>query len=127
MANVSIAKSVTLAGGTESPGAALSPQALNWLYGELRESGFEVVGVNFDFSEEAALRAIEEHSLPWQEVKIVPDPSVMDLWTDASDLRALPRAYLIDRAGVLRWESVGVDVEELERQVHALVAPAGSF
>jgi len=99
---------------------------LKVVYEELRESGLEIVGVNFDFSEQAARRAIEEHGLPWQEIAIVPDPSVMDLWMDASDLRALPRAYVVDRDGILRWDSVGVDIDELERQLRALVAPITS-
>jgi thiol-disulfide isomerase/thioredoxin len=91
------------------------------VYREHHGAGLEVVGMNFDFDRSAAKKAIAEHSLAWNNVLLGASPELLDLWYDASGVGGIPRLFLLDRQGVLRWDSLGASREQLSAQVEPLL------
>jgi thiol-disulfide isomerase/thioredoxin len=98
------------------PCMAKMPQ-LKKHYAEWRPRGFEIIGVNFDNSTEAATKAIESNELPWPQVLVPTDADKRNLWNQASGITSLPKLLLVHRDGVLRIVSspgaLDEQVEEL--------------
>jgi thiol-disulfide isomerase/thioredoxin len=92
---------------------------LKELHQELRDRGFEVIGVNFDVDVGKAKEAVDSLGIDWPQVYVAPDRETRDLWHEASTIRSLPRLFLIDREGHLRWDSNKVG--DVERVVTELI------
>ena len=99
-----------------SPCMAKMPQ-LKALYERRHGAGFEVIGVNFDHSRARAEELVKTLDLPWAEVYVPDDERTRGLWADGPGITTLPRLFLIDRAGILRWAG---GPEELEERISAL-------
>lgn len=93
-------------------------KALQDKYGDV---GFDVVGINFDFSREHAEKSLGKEGLDWPQVFVGARPEVLDLWRDAANVAGIPRLFLVDREGILRWDGTN-EVNELEAEVARLVA-----
>lgn len=78
------------------------------LWRELAPQGFSVIGVNLDTERAAALRALHRSAVSFP---VVFDPE--GRWPATFDLPAMPSAYLIDRAGVVRHVQEGFRRDEL--------------
>jgi thiol-disulfide isomerase/thioredoxin len=78
---------------------------LKELHQQLRDRGFEVVGVNFDRDMGKAKEAVDSLGIEWPQVHVASDAEIRDLWHGASTIRSLPRLLLIDRKGRLHWDS----------------------
>jgi thiol-disulfide isomerase/thioredoxin len=100
-----------------SPCMAKMPR-LKMLYERRHADGFEVIGVNFDQSRARAEELIRTVGLPWAEVYVPEDKRTRELWADGPGINDLPRLFLVDRQGILRW-TVGPD--ELEERVIELL------
>jgi RNA polymerase sigma factor (sigma-70 family) len=99
-----------------APCMAKMPQ-LKALYERRHGAGFEVIGVNFDHDRARAEELIKTVGLPWSEVFVPEDERTRELWADGPGITTLPRLFLIDRAGILRWAG---GPEELEARVNSL-------
>jgi cytochrome c biogenesis protein CcmG/thiol:disulfide interchange protein DsbE len=94
--------------------------ALNRLHEELQAKGVEVLAINVDEKrrEADAFLAQTPHTL-----RVLLDPRMAA--ADAFRVRAIPTAFLIDRAGVIRYTHEGYPVETVEtfrREVATLLA-----
>ena len=100
-----------------SPCMAKKPQ-LKAIYERRHGDGFEVIGVNFDHDRARAEELVKTVvALPWSEVYVPNDERTRELWADGPGITALPRLFLIDRAGILRWAG---GPAELEARINAL-------
>jgi thiol-disulfide isomerase/thioredoxin len=88
------------------------------IYQKLNSRGFEVIGVNHDWTIEAARRAIAKQELPWPNVLAPTQKEERELWATACDTAALPRLLLIDQDGVLQSD---YPFRELEREIEKLL------
>lgn len=80
-----------------------------------RGAGFEIVGVNFDDSLDAARKVIDENKLAWPQVYVPNDASVRDLWV-AAGFENLPRLIVLDRDGTVRAQCTPENVfTEMEK------------
>ena len=61
---------------------------------------------------------IKTVELPWSEVFVPDDERTRGLWADGPGITTLPRLFLIDRAGILRWAG---GPGELEARVNSLL------
>jgi thiol-disulfide isomerase/thioredoxin len=94
--------------------------ALNALHEELQAKGVEVVAINVDEKRRNAdaFLAATPHTL-----RVMLDPKMAA--ADAFRVRQIPTAFVIDRAGAIRYTHEGYTVEALETlrtEVAALVA-----
>ena len=89
------------------------PSAVNF-----GERGFEVVGLNHDWTLEEAKRTIAQQELPWPNVLAPTDKDQRELWLIASGTGALPRLLLIDRDGILRADILP---QELDKEIEKLI------
>lgn len=92
------------------------------LWRELAPRGFSVVGVNVDSERGAALRALARSPVSFP---VVYDPQ--GRWPERFELPAMPSAYLIDRAGVVRHVHEGFrpgDVPALRQRILDLLQEA---
>ena len=74
-------------------------------YQKLNSRGFEIIGLNHDYSLKDARRAIADQKLPWANVLAPSDEDHRKLWSEATGTGSLPRLLLIDRDGILRAET----------------------
>jgi thiol-disulfide isomerase/thioredoxin len=88
------------------------------IYQKLNSRGFEVIGLNHDWTIEAARRAIAKQELPWPNVLAPTQKEERELWATACDTAALPRLLLIDQDGVLQNDCPFL---ELEREIEKLL------
>ena len=95
--------------------------ALVDLYARLHPRGVDLVGVNFDMSAEEGQRAVTDGQMPWPQVFVGALPETVDHWYDATTLAGLPRVFVVDRSGVLRWDSTSTDVDRLEEAISSLL------
>ncbi len=100
-----------------SPCMAKMPQ-LKEHYKRRHGDGFEVIGVNFDHTRARAEELVKTVDLPWAEVYVPEDDRTRELWADGPGITSLPRLFLIDRAGILRWAG---GPGELEEQINSLL------
>jgi uncharacterized protein (TIGR03067 family) len=99
-----------------SPCMAKMPR-LKALYDRRHGDGFEVIGVNFDQDRSRADELVKAAGLPWAEVFVADDARTRELWADGPGIAGLPRLFLIDRAGVLRWDGGPGELEERVRRL----------
>jgi thiol-disulfide isomerase/thioredoxin len=94
-----------------SPCMAKMPR-LKALYERRHADGFEVIGLNFDTDRARAETLVKTLGLPWSEVYVPADDRTRDLWADGAGISGLPRLFLIDRQGILRWDGGPHELEE---------------
>jgi thiol-disulfide isomerase/thioredoxin len=99
-----------------SPCMAKMPQ-LKAIYDRRHGDGLEVIGVNFDHDRARAEELVKTIGLPWSEVYVPDDERTRELWADGPGITVLPRLFLIDRAGTLRWTG---GPGELEARINSL-------
>ena len=56
--------------------------------------------------------------MPWAEVYVPDDERTRELWADGPGITRLPRLFLIDREGILRWAG---GPGELEERINSLL------
>ncbi len=87
-------------------------------YRKLNNRGFEVVGLNHDWTLEEAKRTIAQQALPWANVLAPTNKDQRELWLVASGTGALPRLLLIDRDGILRGD---ISPHDLDAEIEKLI------
>jgi RNA polymerase sigma factor (sigma-70 family) len=92
--------------------------ALKDLYSRRRGDGLEIIGIGFDEKPEAASKAVRSLGLAWPQVLVPADEDVRALWKEAAQVDGLPRLFLVDRQGILRWAG---DVGDLTASVVRLL------
>lgn len=84
--------------------------ALNELYEDLQDQGFEVLAVNLDESAADMERFLERYPVDY---RIVPDPKGVN--PERYGIPGLPSAYIVDRQGVVQGLHVGFKKNDKER------------
>ncbi len=92
---------------------------LKQIYSELHSKGFEVIGINHDFTIEKAQEALLKADLPWHEVIAPIGLEKRNYWKKALGISSLPRLLIIDRKGILRSD---VNTLELEKEIRRIVS-----
>jgi thiol-disulfide isomerase/thioredoxin len=88
------------------------------VYRKLNGRGFEVIGLNHDWTVEAAQRTIAKQELPWPNVLAPTQKDQRELWLTANDTGSLPRLLLMDQNGILRADCTLGDLEvEIDKLV----------
>ena len=87
-------------------------------YQKLRDQGFEVIGLNHDYSIEVAKRVSSQKQLPWPLVLAPTSQQARKWWNLAAGISTLPRLWLIDRKGIMRAD---VSLAELDAEIQRLV------
>ena len=77
---------------------------LKKMYAKWHAQGLEIVCLSFDGDVGAARAAFELHEIPWPMVIVPDDKDVRHLWREAVRVPPIPRVFLIDRQGVLRFD-----------------------
>jgi hypothetical protein len=77
---------------------------LKELYEQRHGEGFEVISVNFDENQDQARKTLKTLGFPWPQVFVPTDEATRKLWMTAAGIESLPRLFLIDRKGVLRFD-----------------------
>jgi peroxiredoxin len=90
------------------------------LYQTLTARGFQVVGINHDWTADAAKRAIAKQELPWPNVLAPEQKEQRELWLTATDTAGLPRLLLMDSDGILRADC---SIRDLEAEIAKLIKP----
>jgi len=91
-------------------------------YAKYHERGLDIVGINLDVEPEAAERAIRQHAPDWPHVLVGAEDETVQAWREVTTIRSIPRFFLVDRRGVLRWDSTNVSGDELTRAVEECLA-----
>jgi peroxiredoxin len=87
-------------------------------FARLHGRGFEVIGINHDYSLEVAKATIAKQELPWPNVLAPVEKSQRELWEQATGAFSIPRLLLLDREGILRANTSPSDLEaELEKLI----------
>ena len=81
------------------------------LYKSYNDSGFNIIGVSLDRTQEQWEQAIEDDNLPWTQI------SNLNFWNDPIarrySIRAIPQSYLINNEGLVIGKNLkGNDLEE---------------
>ena len=81
------------------------------LYKSYKDSGFNIIGVSLDRTQEQWEQAIEDDNLPWTQI------SNLNFWNDPIarrySIRAIPQSYLINNEGLVIGKNLkGNDLEE---------------
>ncbi len=100
-----------------SPCMAKMP-GLKAMYERRHVDGFEIIGVNFDPTRARAEELVKTVSMPWALVYVPEDDHTRELWAKGPGITDLPRLFLIDRQGILRWAG---GTGELEGHVNLLL------
>ncbi len=100
-----------------SPCMAKMPR-LKALYALRHADGLEVIGLNFDKDRARAEALVKSLDVSWSDVYVPADDRTRDLWADGAGISGLPRLFLIDRQGILRWDG---GPHELEKRVTELL------
>jgi RNA polymerase sigma factor (sigma-70 family) len=103
-----------------SPCMAKMP-GLKQLYERRHGDGLEIVGINFDNDRARAEELVRTHGLPWTEVWVPDDDRTRRLWVDGPGIAGLPRLFLIDREGILRWDGGFPGGGDLEDKINSLL------
>jgi len=90
---------------------------LKSLYEKWHPDGFEVIGVNFDYSSETMQKTVDIKKLPWPQVLVPTDSEKRELWEQASGITSIPRLFLLDRQGNLHADQALDDLEKLVEQL----------
>lgn len=99
--------------------------ALKKTYEELHPRGLEIVGVNFDTSDETVNTFTKEKEMPWVQLREASqnERDMQHPLGKRFGVEGIPTLFLIDRQGVLRH----VDARQnLEEKIKALLAEGGS-
>ena len=93
---------------------------LRQTYEKLHDRGFEIVGLNHDYTLEQARRVIADQKLSWPNVVAPIDNEQRHAWFEATGTGSLPRLLLLDRKGILRAEvsphNLDAEIEKLMNQ-----------
>ena len=81
------------------------------LYKSYKESGFNIIGVSLDRTQEQWEQAVEDDNLPWTQI------SNLNFWNDPIarrySIRAIPQSYLLNNEGIVIGKNLkGNDLEE---------------
>ena len=81
------------------------------LYKSYKDSGFNIIGVSLDRTQEQWEQAVEDDNLPWTQI------SNLNFWNDPIarrySIRAIPQSYLINNEGLVIGKNLkGNDLEE---------------
>ena len=81
------------------------------LYKSYNDSGFNIIGVSLDRTQEQWEQAVEDDNLPWTQI------SNLNFWNDPIarrySIRAIPQSYLINNEGLVIGKNLkGNDLEE---------------
>ncbi|MCI0744282.1 MAG: TlpA family protein disulfide reductase [Verrucomicrobia subdivision 3 bacterium] len=87
-------------------------------YRKSNSRGFEIVGLNHDWTLEVATRTIAQQNLPWPNVLAPTEKEQRELWLTATGTGSLPRLLLLDRDGVVRAD---VSPHDLDAEIEKLV------
>lgn len=91
---------------------------LKELYQRHKQNGFEIIGINFDFSIETAKKFIQRDNLSWPNVFVPAEKELRELWYWSSGVTALPRLFIIDRKGILRAD---IQLHDLEKEIEKYI------
>jgi thiol-disulfide isomerase/thioredoxin len=91
-------------------------------YAKYHPRGLEIVGINLDMDPESATQAIAEHAPDWPHVRVGTEDDAVKAWQEVTTIRSIPRFFLVDRQGILRWDSTNVAAEELTRAIEECLA-----
>jgi RNA polymerase sigma factor (sigma-70 family) len=87
-----------------SPCLQLQPE-IKELYEKYHAKGLEVIGFSLDQDSSRLKKTSEKLGMGWPQVWVPADEKVRTLWQDASQIKSIPRLFLIDRKGVLRADT----------------------
>jgi uncharacterized protein (TIGR03067 family) len=87
-----------------SPCMALVPE-LKRLHERWHKDGLEIIGVSFDRSAETVRDASKSRGMTWPQVLVPTEGKARQLWQEAAGVESIPRVLVIDRAGVLRFDT----------------------
>ena len=81
------------------------------LYKSYKDSGFNIIGVSLDRTQEQWEQAVEDDNLPWTQI------SNLNFWNDPIarrySIRAIPQSYLLNNEGIVIGKNLrGNDLEE---------------
>lgn len=91
-------------------------------YARYHDRGLDIIGINLDMDPETATRAIAEQAPGWPHVRVGTDDDVVKAWQEVTTIRSIPRLFLVDRRGILRWDSTNVDDDTLNRAIEECLA-----
>ena len=83
---------------------------------------FALIGINTDESLKELQKVVKENGITWRNTWV--DPKSKTGLPKVWNVRGYPTAVLIDHKGVIRKRFLGVDEEEFERDIEALVVEA---
>jgi thiol-disulfide isomerase/thioredoxin len=87
-------------------------------YQRLHGRGFEIVGLNHDYTIAQARRVIADQKLPWPNVVAPLDKDHRRAWLEATGTGPIPRLLLLDREGILRADVSPYNLEaEIEKMM----------
>jgi thiol-disulfide isomerase/thioredoxin len=78
---------------------------LKRIYDEWHPKGLQILGISFDQDLASAKAAFRSQGIPWPLVFVPADKETRQLWDEAARISTLPRVLIIDRNGVLCWDS----------------------
>lgn len=90
---------------------------LKALQDEIGEEQLTVIGVNFDATQEAAVRAINSNNLTWPQIIVSSDQETRSAWHDMATVKVLPRVFVLDRQGILRADITSSEIDEIVRRL----------
>lgn len=91
-------------------------------YDRYHDRGLDIIGINFDFDADLASKAIAEHAPDWPHVLAGTNGEGSRYWADVTTVAGLPRFFLVDRDGVLRWDSQNTAPDALTRAIEECLA-----
>jgi hypothetical protein len=96
---------------------ALMPE-LKRCHERWHRDGLEIVGISLDEDEDSFRRVVKSEGLIWTQVLVPTEQQTRQLWADASGITGIPRVLVVDREGVLRFDTAG----NLEENIARLIA-----
>ncbi|MEX0610756.1 MAG: thioredoxin-like domain-containing protein [Pirellulales bacterium] len=103
-----------------SPCMALMPE-LKRCHERWHRDGLEIVGISLDEDEDSFRRVVKSEGLAWTQVLVPSEQQTRQLWADVSGITGIPRVLVIDRAGILRFDTAN----NLEENIAGLMAESG--
>jgi thiol-disulfide isomerase/thioredoxin len=98
---------------------------LKTIYESWHAKGLEIVGLSLDDKPSAAVDACKKLEILWPIVVIPTTDDARELWREAARIETIPRVLLIDRHGVLRFDSSSTTVK-FEEKIAALIGDSGT-
>ncbi|MEX2121807.1 MAG: thioredoxin-like domain-containing protein [Pirellulales bacterium] len=102
-----------------SPCMALMPE-LKRCHEKWHRDGLEIIGISLDEDLDSVRRVVKTEGLTWSQVIVPTEKETRQLWADASGITGIPRVLVIDREGVLRFDTAG----NLEENIAHLITAA---